>query len=63
MSNLHDPRHANICERIQLFSEQCEEEGYTDTEEAWELLDWIMTLLTPFEEPPQQDEHTAPELG
>jgi hypothetical protein len=39
--------HALICDRIQRFSSQCEEDEYTDTDEAWELLDWIIATLQP----------------
>lgn len=37
--------HATIIKAIASFSEHCEEDEYTDTGEAWELLDMIAELL------------------
>ena len=42
-----DDIHALICTRILRFSSRCERDEYTDTDEAWELLDWITVTLQP----------------
>lgn len=38
-------RLTDIIEDIDWFEEQCQEEDYTDTGEAWELLNLIRTRL------------------
>jgi len=47
---------------IDAFDEQCGREEYTDTEQAWELLDIIRTALRPYagmEAPPTTPEASA----